>query len=261
MQGAVMRMNSAVLAVAFACGFSNTAFARDANDVISRVQGVIYSAVARAAEHKWNALPKDELECTAQKLVDHGNRVQSLARRGIFPSDPRVSEIRAGCSIGKAPPSSGQAAEPAVVQSMPQPLQQQSLAQDKIEEAESVAVLKQQVERLQTDLAVSSSRIAQLEGAKAAAEFTANQTVQAKLDAENISREMQQLRSADKAELETVIAQLRADKAAADSRNNRRASLAYAGIAGLGSILAGLMLVNRRRTSKQRGTDPASRDS
>ena len=274
-----MRMGAAILASAFVCGFSTTAFARDANEMMNCFEGVFHSAVARLAEHKWNSLPRNELACTTQKLGEPGDTIQSLARRGILPSDSRVAEIRTACSNFKASALPGQPAQPnyvlnalaprtpvrgevpVVSQPVPPPAPQLPTAEEKINQSELLTELKQRAEKLETDLAVSLSRIAALDGAKAAAELALKQAEQARLDAENANREMQQAGITDKAELEAAIARLRADQAAAGARNTRWESLGYAGIAGLVAIVAALMgslFMNRYREFKHRAAEPRS---
>src|SRR5215471_15247572 len=73
----------------------------------------------------------------------------------------------------------------------------------------------QKIEKLQADLAISSTKVAELERAKSVAEQALEEAEQAKLDAENAKQEVEQARIAEKTTSDTVIAQLRADKAAA----------------------------------------------
>src|SRR5215831_1375368 len=78
----------------------------------------------------------------------------------------------------------------------------------------------QKIERLQADLAISSTKIAELETAKSVAERALEEAEQAKLDAENAKQEVEQAR-AEKMTSDAVIAQLRADKAAAGAKISR----------------------------------------
>jgi hypothetical protein len=73
----------------------------------------------------------------------------------------------------------------------------------------------QKIEKLQADLAISSTKVAELERAKSVAEQALEEAEQAKLDAENAKQEVEQARIAEKTTSDTMIAQLRADKAAA----------------------------------------------
>src|SRR5262252_8799281 len=76
----------------------------------------------------------------------------------------------------------------------------------------------QTIEKLRTDLAISSTKVAELEKAKSVTESALEQAEQAKLDAENAKQEVEQARIAEKATSDAVIAQLRADKAAAGAK-------------------------------------------
>jgi ElaB/YqjD/DUF883 family membrane-anchored ribosome-binding protein len=97
--------------------------------------------------------------------------------------------------------------------------------------------LKQTVEKLQTDLAASTARVAALERGKAAAENAVKQSQQARSDAEKTLREAEDARNADQAKLEEVTAQFEAYKAGTDARINWH--WAYVGIAGLIGLIAG----------------------
>jgi hypothetical protein len=75
-----------------------------------------------------------------------------------------------------------------------------STAEERINQSGLLTELKQRAEKLETDLAVSLSGIAELERAKAAAELALKQAEQARLDAENANREIQR---SNKREIQT----------------------------------------------------------
>ena len=205
-------------------------YAQGKYDAPKPVQGTVRAAAVKAAESAWNKLPPNEFACTDQKLTARGDSIQSLARRGVLPSDARVSDVRAQClnSSSPAPSSSPVVAQgaqqpprPAGPQAVQQPQQQQPSLDNQTTE------LKQTVEKLQTDLAASTARVAALEKGKAAAENA---------------------RNADQAKLEEVTAQFEAYKAGADANINWH--WAYAGIAGLVGLIAGFAafpFVRRRK--------------
>src|SRR5262244_3616314 len=91
----------------------------------------------------------------------------------------------------------------------------------------------QKIEKLQADLAISSTKIAELETAKSVAERALEEAEQAKLDAENAKQEVEQARIAEKMTSDTVIAQLRADKAAAGAKISRWEIVLYTSVGGV----------------------------
>src|SRR5215471_14760797 len=91
----------------------------------------------------------------------------------------------------------------------------------------------QKIEKLQADLAISSTKIAELETAKSVAERALEEAEQAKLDAENAKQEVEQARIAEKMTSDAVIAQLRADKAAAGAKISRWEIVLYTSVGGV----------------------------
>jgi hypothetical protein len=91
----------------------------------------------------------------------------------------------------------------------------------------------QKIEKLQTDLAISSTKVAELERAKSVAERALEEAEQARLDAENAKQEVEQARIAEKTTSDAVIAQLRADKAAAGAKISRWEIVLYASVGGV----------------------------
>ncbi len=194
-------------------------YAQSQYNVPKRVQGVSQSAAVKAAESEWRKLPPNELACANQKLTARGDSIQSLAQRGVLPSDARVADIRAQCLSSSSP-----VASPVVAQAA----QQQS----------EMTELKQTIEKLRSDLAASTARVAELEKGKTAAEIAAKQVEQARSDAGKAQRETENARIADKAKLDAVTAQFEAYKASADANTDWR--WAYAGIGGLIGLIVGL---------------------
>src|SRR5215813_12332491 len=110
----------------------------------------------------------------------------------------------------------------------------------------------QKIEKLQADLAVSSTKVAELEKAKSVAERALEEAEQAKLDAENAKQEVEQARIAEKMTSDAVIAQLRADKAAAGAKISRWEIVLYTSVGGvLFFLIASAIefLITRRNTN------------
>jgi hypothetical protein len=112
--------------------------------------------------------------------------------------------------------------------------------------------LNQTIEKLQADLAISINKIAELEKAKSNAERPLKQAEQAKLDAENAKQEVEQTRIAEKMISDALVAQLRADKAAAGAKTSRWEIALYGSVGGLLVVLATSTIgffINRRKAS------------
>jgi DNA repair exonuclease SbcCD ATPase subunit len=280
-----MRTLPAVLASACLCGLATTASAQSMNEMMNRMERMMQQSTAvKAAEREWARLPKDELACATQKLTERGDSVQSLARKGVLPSDPRVADIRTQCATAKAAPSTAQPAtqsksepetsepgsssQPVPADVAPRTRQMQPSSEAKATESESLAELKQTIEKLQTDLSAANSRIAQLQRENAATELTSKQAEQAKLDAQDARRELEQARTAETADLKAALAKVVSDKGAAEAESARRERLAYGGILGLLAVMAALTAaffmsrqkarVLEQRLAKQQALEPAS---
>jgi hypothetical protein len=72
-------------------------FAQSPSDIINRVERFVQSTIAKAAEAEWKKLPQTEFSCVDQKLQERGDSIQTVVKRGVFPSDRRVSHIRSQC--------------------------------------------------------------------------------------------------------------------------------------------------------------------
>jgi hypothetical protein len=112
--------------------------------------------------------------------------------------------------------------------------------------------LNQKIEKLQADLAISINKIAELENAKSDAERAVKQAEQAKLDAENAKQEVEQTRIAEKTTSDALVAQLRANKAAAGAKTSRWEIALYGSVGGLLVVLTTSTIgffINRRKAS------------
>jgi hypothetical protein len=112
--------------------------------------------------------------------------------------------------------------------------------------------LNQTIEKLQADLVISTNKISELERAKSDAERAVEKAEQAKLDAENAKQEVEQARIAEKVTSNALIAQLRADKAAAGTKTSRWEIALYGSVGGVLVILtwpAIGFLINRSTAS------------
>jgi hypothetical protein len=124
----------------------------------------------------------------------------------------------------------------------------------------------QKIQKLQADLATSSTKVTELERAKSVAEEALDEAEQAKLDAESAKQEVERARLAEKATSDAVIAQLRADKAAARAETSRWEIVLYG---SLGAVLFFLpasaieFLIRRRNanTSKKPAETPEAKPS
>jgi hypothetical protein len=93
--------------------------------------------------------------------------------------------------------------------------------------------LNRTIEKLQADLAISTTRFAELERAKTVVERALEEAEHAKLDAETAKQQVEQSRIAEKASSNALIAQLRADKAATGSKISRWEIVLYGSVGGV----------------------------
>ena len=108
------------------------------------------------------------------------------------------------------------------------------------------------VEKLQADLAISINKIAELEKAKSDAELAVKEAEQAKLDAESAKQEVEQTRIAEKMTSDALVAQLRADEAAAGAKTGLWETALYGSVGGLLVVLTTSTIgffINRRKAS------------
>ena len=211
-------------------------YAQSQYNVPKRVQGVSQPAAVKTAESEWRKLPPNELACANQKLTARGDSIQSLAQRGVLPSDARVADIRAQCLSSSSP-----VASPVVAQAA----QQQPSSEEQTRQSE-MTELKQTIEKLRSDLAASTARVAELEKGKTAAEIAVKQAEQARSDAGKAQRETENARIADKAKLDAVTAQFEAYKASADANTDWRWAYA-ASLIGLIVGLTAFLFIRRKK--------------
>ena len=150
------------------------------------------------------------------------------------------------------PPAAGVAtAAPTPQEELPPPAAVVAIAEPTPQE-ELSSEFNQKIEKLQADLAISSTKVAELERAKSVAEQALEEAEQAKLDAENAKQEVEQASIAEKMTSDAVIAQLRADKAAAGAKISRWEIVLYTSVGGvLFFLIASAIefLIKRRNTN------------
>jgi hypothetical protein len=127
-----------------------------------------------------------------------------------------------------APPQQEQLPPAATVLAAAAPAQQQEVSSE----------LNRTIEKLQADLAISTTRVAELERAKSVAERALVKAGQAKLDAENAKQQAEQARVAENASSHALIGQLRAEKAATGTKIPRWEIVLYGAIGGVLFFLA-----------------------
>jgi hypothetical protein len=93
--------------------------------------------------------------------------------------------------------------------------------------------LNRRIEKLQADLAISATRVAELESAKSVAERALDKAEQAKLDAQDAKEQVEQARTAEKTASNALIAQLRAEKAAVGPKASRWEIVLYGAVGGV----------------------------
>jgi len=112
--------------------------------------------------------------------------------------------------------------------------------------------LNQTIEKLRAELVISTNKISELERAKSDAERAVEEAEQAKLNAENAKQEVEQARITEKITSNALIAQLRADKAAAGTKTSRWEIALYGSVGGVLVCLTSSaigFLINRRKAS------------
>src|SRR5262249_30121102 len=138
---------------------------------------------------------------------------------------------------------------PVVVQTAA-PAHQEELQAAPAHQEELQSELNQTIEKLQAELAVSINKIADLEKAKSDAERTIKEAEQPKLSAENAKQEVEQTRIAEKMTADALVAQLRANKAAAGAKTSRWEIALYGSVGGLLVVLTSSafgFFINRRK--------------
>jgi len=262
-----LRRTIAVLIGITLCGVATPSPAQNLNDILNRLQGMTQSENIKRVEAEWNKLPQSELGCVNQKLGDRGDSVQSLARRGILPSDTRVAEFRSQCMRAGPPAASqdqplpqAQPSAPAPAPSSPapaaaaEPVPQPAPPPSQTEQPKpdvTLYQLQQTNERLKSDLANSATQIAQLEKTKTELERAIKDSERARSDVENEKGVIEETRIADKRKFDASLARLEAEKADAVAKGRTSELLAYGAFGGLIAVLliGGAVLLSGWRRS------------
>ena len=269
-----LRRTIAVLIGITLCGVATPSPAQNLNDILNRLQGMAESENIKRVEAEWNKLPQSERGCVNQKLGDRGDSVQSLARRGILPSDTRVAELRSQCTRAVPPaasqdqplpqaqpsapaPSPAPAPAPApspapaaAAEPVPQPAPPPSQTEQPKPDV-TLYELQQTNERLKSDLANSATQIAQLEKTKTELERAIKDSERARSDVENEKGVIEETRIADKRKFDASLARLEAEKADAVAKGRTSEFLAYGAFGGLIVVLliGGAVLLSGWRRS------------
>jgi hypothetical protein len=239
-------MRVALTALIFLLAIGSEAFAQSVDDLLKWVPGNTRSAITKflkperkpdttkSVKAEWNKLPKAELDCINQKLRERGDNVDNLSRREIRPNDPRVDDIRNQCRASPV------AAAP----------QDQFPSQPEQGHVESE--LRQTIEKLQSELANSDSKISQLEQSKTELERTIKQSEQERLGAEESKYEIEKVKNEDKTRFDAVLAQMNAEKAEAISKLHAWQLATYSSSAAFIALLimSASVLFARWRTAK-----------
>lgn len=246
----------AVLASAFGCAVSMPSFAQNLNEILNQLQGIAQPEMAKRAESEWSRLPKTERACVNQKLGERGDSVQSLTRRGVLPSDSRVTDLRSQCRVSPAPaatqnqpsaqtnpsPLSGDSS--AAVPSTPESAQREPQSEQPQSEATH--------EKLKTDLAKSVERLGQLEKRNADLERAIRKSERMRLHAEDAKAEIEEAQLAAKGKSDARVARIQADEADAIAQGRVWEIVAYVAIGGLILLLianASVLLIRRKGAS------------
>jgi hypothetical protein len=108
--------------LAFICVLSlvlgTTTRAQNVNDFLRTFGTVVQEAARLAAQAEWQKLPPSEISCLEQSLRSQGGSVSDLTNRGVFPSDPRLSQTRATC-LNQVAQGPQQQTSPYVVDGLP----------------------------------------------------------------------------------------------------------------------------------------------
>jgi len=152
------------------------------------------------------------------------------AHQEELPPVPTVAATAASAHQEELPPATPVVASAAPTQQeeLPPPATVVATAVRAHQEG-SPSELNRTIEKLQADLAISATRVAELESAKSGAERALAKAAQAKLDAENAKEQVEQARMAEKA----LIAQLRAEKAAPATKVSRWEIVLYGAVGGV----------------------------
>jgi hypothetical protein len=180
----------------------------------------------------------------------------SAQQEGLPPAAPAVATVApahqeelppAAPVVASAAPAQQEQLPPAAaVVATAAPTQQEELptaatvdaAAAPAQQEELSSELNRTIEKLQADLAISTTRVAELERAKSVAERALAEAEQTKLDAENAKQQVEQARIEENASSDALIGQLRAEKAAARTKVSQWEIVLYGAIGGVLFFLA-----------------------
>jgi hypothetical protein len=255
------RRASAAFAATCLCAVATQAPGQNLNEILNQLQGMAQSENIKRVQAEWNKLPQSEMACVTQKLSDRGDSVQSLARRGILPSDARVTELRSQCTRASpaasqdqpsaAKPSPRAAETPVQAEPVPEPSPLPSQAEETKADV-TLYELRQTNERLKSGLENSAVQIAQLEKTKAELERAIKDAERARFDVENERGMIEETRVAEKRKFDAARARLEAEKADALAKGRTWELFTYVATGGLIVlliILGSVLLAKWRRST------------
>ena len=123
---------------------------------------------------------------------------------------------------------------------------------DRTETNNTQPELGQTIEKLQTEIAIATTKIAEFEKAKGTSEAARIEAAKPSVDVETAKREIAQTIVTEKANLEATIARLAADRVTANAESSRWESALYGAFGGLLVVLTAFtvgFLINRRKES------------
>jgi hypothetical protein len=99
-------------AAGLSMAMSSSGSAQTPNDFLRMFGGIVQQQIYKLADAEWRKLPPAEASCIDQALRREGSNTENMIQRGVLPSDPRLSPIRANCRTPTpSPPTNQQTAE------------------------------------------------------------------------------------------------------------------------------------------------------
>jgi hypothetical protein len=195
------------------------------------------------------APPPDSMPVAQTAVPTYQERLPPSAAVVATAAPTPQEELPPEAVVATAAPTPQEELPPAAVVATAVPTPQEELSSE----------FNLKIEKLQADLATTSTKVAELERAKSAAERALKEAEQAKLDAENAKQEVEQARIAEKTTSDAVIAQLRADKVAVGAKISRWEIVLYASVGGVLFFLIACaieFLINRRNADARARLEP-----
>ena len=78
-------------------GVNAMVLAQSPNDFMRMFGGIVQQGMIQAAISEWRKLSSNEITCIDQSLRQQDLSVDALANRGVYPSDPRLAQLRFNC--------------------------------------------------------------------------------------------------------------------------------------------------------------------